>query len=292
MVYLGTNRLNDRWLGINLLGDKKMFPGLLDTYPATATYSAGRRLKSDQTYAMTIRRESDNAELDIGFDANGDTDQAAISSFCGASDCFVTTLYDASGNGNHTTQSVATNQPKIYDVETTSVVTENGKPALEWPNYTNNVKLGADVGLLTVGESFVVASSSNLGSFSSNYSGIITAFINVSSDNSGIVLIGSRATTLNVYSVDKIWDSLWLNGQDAETTPNIFPVFPTIENQTLLNTFQPTSKTINGVLVGGDRNVNERGWQGTIQEVIVFDSNQSANRTNIENNINNYYGIY
>jgi hypothetical protein len=33
-------------------------------------------------------------------------------------------------------------------------------------------------------------------------------------------------------------------------------------------------------------------WDGTIQEIIVYDSDQSAKRKSIENQINSYYGIY
>ena len=35
-----------------------------------------------------------------------------------------------------------------------------------------------------------------------------------------------------------------------------------------------------------------QSWSGTIQEMVVYPSSQSANRTNIEDNINDFYNIY
>ena len=39
----------------------------------------------------------------------------------------------------------------------------------------------------------------------------------------------------------------------------------------------------------GDANQN---WDGQIQEVIFYDSDQSSNRTGIESDINTYFSIY
>jgi hypothetical protein len=33
-------------------------------------------------------------------------------------------------------------------------------------------------------------------------------------------------------------------------------------------------------------------WQGTMQEIVIYESDQSSNRTNIESNINTFYSIY
>ena len=205
----------------------------------------------------------------------------------GASDVFVTTLYDASGNDYDATQSNALSQPKIYDLVTKSVIKENGKPAILWPDSLNNNRLAANVGSLSIGDVFAVVNSSRTATFD-EFLGIITAFNPVNSDDSGIVIVGKKNLS-NWYSVNKIWDDLRQNG--AALT-SLYPAFPVIQNQTLINTNQPTIKTLNGLCIGSDRRIENRGWQGTIQEVIVFDSSQSTNRTVIENNINNYYGVY
>jgi hypothetical protein len=101
----------------------------LDAITAAAAYST-RRVRTGYTgQAMRVRRSSDNVEQDIAFTATGDLHTAALLTFVGANDGFVTTWYDQSGNSRHVTQATAANQPQIV---TAGVVnTENGKPVID-----------------------------------------------------------------------------------------------------------------------------------------------------------------
>ena len=74
---------------------------LLDAYGgAHAAYSL-RKLNSDYTgAAIRVRKGGTNDELDIGFDADGNIDVAAIENFNDGAGTFVHTWYDQSGNGN------------------------------------------------------------------------------------------------------------------------------------------------------------------------------------------------
>lgn len=67
---------------------------ILDTYPnAKAGYSL-RLLSSDYTgFCIRVRRSSDNAEQDIGFDGN-ELDTSSLLSFCGVNSGYVTTWYN------------------------------------------------------------------------------------------------------------------------------------------------------------------------------------------------------
>lgn len=76
---------------------------------------------------IRIRRSSDDAEADIGADANGLVDTAEAEAFCGAGNGFITTLYDLSGNGRHATQSTAGSQPQC--VSSGTFVSVGGMPA-------------------------------------------------------------------------------------------------------------------------------------------------------------------
>ncbi|WP_227628450.1 hypothetical protein, partial [Klebsiella oxytoca] len=58
-------------------------------------------------------RSTDNAETDIGFTSSGDLDTAALLSFCGSGNGFVSVWYDQSGNGFNATRSGAAGQPRI-----------------------------------------------------------------------------------------------------------------------------------------------------------------------------------
>jgi len=104
---------------------------LLDTYTGAAAAFSVRKLDKDYTgFCMKVRRASDDAEADIGFDSNGDLDTAAIATHCGASVGYCSVWYDMSGNSNNATQSTPSLQPQIYNG--TAVITgTSGKPALQ-----------------------------------------------------------------------------------------------------------------------------------------------------------------
>ncbi len=63
---------------------------------------------------MIVRRVSDNVELSIGWDINGDFDWAAAVTFQGASTLRVKQLYDMSGQGYHAVQNTTTTQPYLW----------------------------------------------------------------------------------------------------------------------------------------------------------------------------------
>ena len=95
------------------------FTGLLDESfggGAAAAYSV-RKLTNRVSVAMTIRRDSDSTETDIGFDSNGNLDESAITAFCTGTTCRVASWKDQSGNDNHAVQTTAAKQPTIYTLE-------------------------------------------------------------------------------------------------------------------------------------------------------------------------------
>ena len=55
---------------------------LLDKIPSIVAISTSRKLSSNASYAMRIRRASDDAELDVGFAGNS-IDNKAIKDFGG-----------------------------------------------------------------------------------------------------------------------------------------------------------------------------------------------------------------
>lgn len=71
--------------------------------------------------AVRLRRDSDNAELDITVLSNGDLDITTADTFCNGTTCYATTVYDQSGNTDcnlsaspcDATQSVASQQPEF-----------------------------------------------------------------------------------------------------------------------------------------------------------------------------------
>jgi hypothetical protein len=86
---------------------------LLDAFTGAAGAYSLRQLRAAQTLCCRIRRSSDNAEINIGFDASGNFDSVAALAHCGAGSGFITTWYDQSGNGINALQAAAGNQPRI-----------------------------------------------------------------------------------------------------------------------------------------------------------------------------------
>lgn len=77
---------------------------------------------------IRVRRVSDDAESDIGFDGSGNLDLTTYNTFKGASSLRLTTWYDQTGNGYNATQVTKTLQPTI----TTNGF--NGAPQVEFTN--------------------------------------------------------------------------------------------------------------------------------------------------------------
>lgn len=111
---------------INGSGGSPAYSGIVDDLGGVAAtgfvlgYSDKRTTVDHTGNCIKVRRASDNATQDIGFDASGDIDSAAVSTFCGSSDGFVDTIYQQYGSGNDAVQTTLASQPKIYDGATTT----------------------------------------------------------------------------------------------------------------------------------------------------------------------------
>lgn len=129
-------------------------PSLMQGRSANAIGLWGvRRMKDAYTGdIMQVRRDSDDALQDIGFDIDGNLDIAALETFCGSDDGFVVKLYDQSGNGNTFAQATNTDQPVIVDKGDT-VLGSNNRPTIRFgdpyghllcpaPTYSDNGALG------------------------------------------------------------------------------------------------------------------------------------------------------
>ena len=94
------------------------FEGILDqlaTAPVGA-WSVARRLTADYEGSLIrLRRASDNAESDFGYDGDGVLDTAAIASWIGGSSGRTVTIYDQIGT-DHLTMATAGTQPG-YDAD-------------------------------------------------------------------------------------------------------------------------------------------------------------------------------
>ena len=270
---------------------------LLNFFPATVAFSL-RKLRSGQARAIRVRRSSDNAQQDIGFIGN-DLDTVSLLSFCGAGNGFVTTWYDQSGNGYNVTQATQANQPQI--VSSGVVITENGKPAIQFngaaslESYTSATGTGTYSGAMTIFFAGRRSTASGSSYFCERRSALLKAFIfyvvsslaYITTDGQNFssnqwVSLGTYNLTSNFFlSVQKhtpgITDTLFINGVAAAVSGN-----PGVASSITGN---------NGFSVGGRADIN-MNWNGLISELLVYNTDQTANRTVIESNINTHYTIY
>jgi hypothetical protein len=103
-------------------------PGLLDLVPgAAAAYSLRSLSRSYAGPVVTVRRSSDDAEEDF---TAAEVADGTLAAFCGAGDGFVKQWWDQSGNARHAVSPADANEPQI--VNAGSVILKEGKPAIRY----------------------------------------------------------------------------------------------------------------------------------------------------------------
>jgi len=216
-----------------------------------------------------------NIDLPAGFDSGNNE-----------VDGFVATWYDQSGNGNNATQPVSTSQPKI--VEGGVLVTYNGQTCIS--NHAANSGIFLQSAATLKGSTIDIFAT--FGAASTELEGLLVGavggpgtYIGAIGDNNSSTQLCENATAL-----------FRKNGADftGSTRDDLHTAYHS-DAIALLN--------INGTTT------NEPNWDGDTMpfsyndglsfsakcyysEFIIYDSDQSAFRTNIEFNINNAYSIY
>lgn len=252
--------------------------GLLSTYTGAAAAYSVRQLANTAALSMRVRRDNDDAEQDFGFDANGDLDTAAIATFVGSgNNGYVSKFYDQSGNGNDATQSIGLNQPQIYDGS--AVITDNGKPALD---TLTTGKL--NVSQLDVVSAFYVARTTTL-----NYASYFLA-----DATTGFTMPGSNATHGNIVMFDgvsPVRGTNYVNNTNQLLIAAIATSSATIHvNGVSEATGSMSSVSVDALFNG--RTTANINFEGKAQEIVLYTSDQSSNRSGIETDINNYFSIY
>jgi hypothetical protein len=256
------------------------------------SHQSGTSYPLDGTISELIIYDSDQSDNRIPIESNmadyyGDIDlPPGFDSGNNEVDGYVTTWYDQSGNANHAVQTVATSQPKIVDagvLVTDGIQFDGVDDVLLTSAYAVEMSQNAAsvfaISSSSLGQDSVVLSEADL----SNSSQFILGGEDGVSDNSVIWVNGSRAgtNTTGKVLIGFDWDQSEVRAyKDGALSGTI--VSPTI------NPEYGNATAIGGkVQLGGLGELN-----GSIQEIIIYDSDQSAKRTDIEGNINDYYEIF
>ena len=287
------------------------FIGLLDTYTDAAAAYSVRKLRAAYTgSAIRVRRSSDNTEQNIGFDGNGNLDESALTTFVGANNGFVTTFYDQSGNGRDATQTTAANQPRI--VNSGVVDKMNNRPALIFDgsndvltvasstatfNFLHN---GTESAVVFVGNADTsggfgyfgnnAATTANVG-FQSGQDPTYSPYVFISRATSGqIVAFAQTANNIITASTFMLYADIDADNSTAANRAKLY----INNNASVDNTFTNVVSTANASFnfqIGAAGN-NAFVLDGSVQELLLYQTNQTTNRAGIQNNLNTYYAIY
>lgn len=255
------------------------FSFLLDTYSGAATAYSFRKLRSAYSgNCIRVRRSSDNTEQDIGFVSNV-LDTTSLLSFVGANNGFVTTWYDQSGNAVNITNSTAATQPQI--VSSGALVTVGGgfTGMSSYGKLLSNTQTNASTQATFIGWQQETTGNDSLWALP-----LMTIGSTTSSTYAGILQSGSGTSANSNFGSPSYYKNNSLLGS---TRGDLYTAFVT------------GSKSIANVIGGGTTTSNRflqygSGYSGNYKvfEVITYNSDQSANRTGINTNINTYYSVY
>ena len=275
---------------LGLLFSLDLNPLLLDVYTnAAVAYSLRKLRKAYNGSAIRVRRSSDNTEQDIGFTGSNVLDTSALTTFCGSGNGFVTTWYDQSLNGINATQTTAVSQPQI--ISSGSVLTLNQNAAINF-NGSNFYRSSNGVLNTPIIDAFTLFSEEQLTSgqvvfalpqatthtspFARLWLFLSTTETQVRQNGvsyAGAALTASTQYLFNVNNKNAIVyrnENIYISGKPTDdiTYPNSVPF-----------------------MIGANAN-NGEGFIGKFQEIIIYSTNQTSNRSAISSNINTFYAIY
>jgi hypothetical protein len=293
ILYPVSNSSNRSGIETNINNHYSIYDrGLLEDYPgAIAAYSV-RQLTTAATASMNIRRDSNQDELVIGFTSNGDLDTGSIETFCAGTECYVDMWYDQSGNGNDAPSPGASSEPLIYT--SSALITDNGKPAIDFgalgygfrPSFTSSINSEMALFITAHGQNTITG---NPGSYNGIIGGpgmdkqltIFTGYSNyLTFNNGGNQVTMTQVNQNDVINVQKLWTYY-------STTSSMHGMYDDTEWRS--KNITTTIPNVGITRIGAPSHFD---WDGTIQEMIFYNTDISSSVSNIKTNINSYFNIY
>jgi hypothetical protein len=252
---------------------------LLDDYPNAAAAYSLRLLNSAYTgNCIVVQKRATSDTLAIGF-SSGYLDTAAIATFCSGTDCDVRRWYDQSGNGRDVVQNTGTNQPNIY---TSGALQEiGGKKAIKGDGNNDVMRVlfsrpqphsAFYVG--TIGASDIAIDDGTV----SNNASLSTASNQMRIGARTVVLFSSFSVAQNTVNYSLV-SGLW-NGASSQAQVNNTSASGSLGTN--------NSDGLSIFAAGNDAGSNI----GFTQEVVIYNSNNTADWSGIQSNINAFYNVY
>jgi hypothetical protein len=276
------------------------YTGPMDAFTFPWRAFSLRRLLSLYTGPLVrVRRSSDDATEDIGFDLAGDLDTDALLDFVGSDSAFVTRWYDQTGGGAHLEQGTTAAQPSI--VTAGALNTLNSKPAVKFDG-TNDYLTVASAGLYAAGAATMALVFSGASAANST----VVSESNNAGGGALYRLIRSSTAAWNVQATNHEGVSLWANSAAGDTT------FDGAQHQAFftdsgsqINTWRDGAPKhvalaavrsgtmpVSNLNLGSHLNGGTPGnfLNGNVQELVLWNSNQGVDRVAISDAQADYWG--
>jgi hypothetical protein len=263
----------------------------LGTRQATLAATGDTVARANGKYVCQVRRDSDDALKSFTADEITDGTLLSFVGTGGSDNGFVKTWYDQSvttqagdtATGNHATQATAANQPKIVDAGSLNL--QNTKASIKFDGTDDNMDtshvLGATSTIFGVCQSnatsdilldmrdgstdgaFVLSHTSN--SFKTRYN---------STDLSGTS--GASGLKLGSFLLKDGTQEIRVNGTSVGSGTASGTISVTATTQIGGRSFSTAASSV---------------WDGSMSEIIIYDTDQTDNRTAIEANMGEVYSI-
>lgn len=260
------------------------FEYFLDDYGGAEGGYSLRLLREDYdgSPCITVRRDSDGTTQDIGFVDNV-LDTASLATFCGAGSGYIRRWYDQSlTGGNNLNQTDTSKQPLIYS--SGSIVTESSKPAIIFDGTTELPLVAAPTpkSYSVLAKSFgpgpnVVSYAIGSTAAGFGWDGSFTS-PNVN-PNEIFIFDGSAPTAQSGVS-----------GRTRQTAQVYINVGDTASLY-VTDVLRDTAITFPGMQISaiGSRSNLSFPLSGSIQEVVIWPTDESSTQAEQYDNINNFY---
>ena len=244
------------------------------SYSSSGSYTA--TLTANQNY------------VGIGFTEGDVPSNFTVSNFKILGNGFVETWYDQSDNGNDAVQIDTGKQPKI--VSSGSLLTQGSRACINFDGSDDCLN----------------KETYTQGALSQPNTAFAVAKLDAYTDSNRKIFDGDVNTARNMLQLNTAGNGQFAHfagtvaatGEDADANRHLFTcLFNGAASRLRIDTTQKSTanagtNTMNGIVIGANHDTAQNFWDGDIQEVIIFNSNQTSNFDAIEGNINSYYSIF
>jgi len=254
-------------------------PGFfLDSFTGIEGAYSMRRISGAEISVVRVRRDNDDAEADF---TAAEIDSGALVTWVGAgNDGLIAKIYDQSGSDNDAVQTTEAAQPTL--VSSGTLVTSGGLPA--WEHATASNLLIDGISNIAAIDAWFLHDTSDV-----RY---LYPTDNNAIDNFGFVARDGHTSTQIYYDYGS--PKLFIDGSGSETTGNRDAIHAALNGRKLAHHQAGNVSDWDDFEVGwyGNSSVNSYNYQGKFQLILIWDSDQSGNKTAIEASLNSYYEVY